>query len=227
MRILAIESSATQGSVAASDDGQLLAEIPTAKVGGTARTLAPAIDTLLDRIGWTPQDTQLVAVTQGPGSFTGLRVGVTTAKTFAYAIDAPVVGINTLEVIAASALSAAGPSSNKVWAVLDAQRGQVFAASFTGGDGPRPQTLQETAIFDLESFVADLNPSDTVAGPSLERLFESASCPAKCMAPDIGRPTAATVARLAWLMPESARLPCWSLAPQYFRPSAAEEKLQR
>ena len=69
----------------------------------SARTLAPGIRHLLADAGWTPRDVALVAVSIGPGSFTGLRLGVMTAKAFAYAVGAPVLGIGTLEVIAAHA----------------------------------------------------------------------------------------------------------------------------
>ncbi len=74
---------------------------------------------------------KLVAVAVGPGSFTGLRVGVTTVKLFAYAVGAEVLGINTLEVIAAQAPDEIGD----VWAVLDALRGEIIAAYFCAGQG--------------------------------------------------------------------------------------------
>jgi len=85
VRILALETSDTAGSAALLDGERLLAEKLLAQGQRSARALAPAVRELLTDAGWQPKDVELVAVTVGPGSFTGLRVGVTTAKAFAYA----------------------------------------------------------------------------------------------------------------------------------------------
>jgi tRNA threonylcarbamoyladenosine biosynthesis protein TsaB len=104
MRILALETSDQTGSVAALDGDNLLEELILEQSQRSAQSLAPAMQNLLRRVGWQPSDVQLVAVSVGPGSFTGLRVGVTAAKVFAYAVGAEVLGINTLEVIVAGTL---------------------------------------------------------------------------------------------------------------------------
>src|SRR5258707_1343424 len=129
MKILALETSGTAGSVAALEGEQLLKTAALDPVQRTARTLAPAIRDLLKQVGWRPADVQLVAVTAGPGSFTGLRLGVTTAKTFAYAVGCQVLGVNTLEVIA----SQSPPECSLLEVVLDAQRQQLFAAALDRG----------------------------------------------------------------------------------------------
>ncbi len=100
VRILALETTETIGSVAAASDDKLLAELQLNPQQRSAASLAPALQDLLKMVGWRPGDVQLVAVTIGPGSFTGLRVGVTTAKTFAYAVGAEVLGVDTLQAIA-------------------------------------------------------------------------------------------------------------------------------
>ena len=94
--------------------------------GGCASSLAPGIAAALEKAGLRPGDVHCVAVTRGPGSFTGLRVGVATAKVFAYAVGADVLGLDTLEVIAA----AAPPQVSSLWVAIDAQRGDVVAAPF-------------------------------------------------------------------------------------------------
>src|SRR4030042_1258471 len=103
MRILALETTDKAGSVAAMADGNLLAELTLGQTQRSAQSRAPAMLALLKQVGWRPADVQLVAVSVGPGSFTGLRVGVTTAKVFAYAIGAEVLAIDTLETIASGA----------------------------------------------------------------------------------------------------------------------------
>src|SRR5690242_6997614 len=120
MLILALETSDLGGSIALFDDGELLKYAALEPPQRSARWLAPAIDGALREAGREPREIGLVAVTTGPGSFTGLRVGVTTAKTLAYAVGCPVVGVNTLEAIAKRAATLQSP----VWAVIDAQRQQ-------------------------------------------------------------------------------------------------------
>src|SRR5688572_30661357 len=125
-RILALETSGTCGSVAALDAGGVLRELPLDPALRSARSLAPGIRQLLQGMGWQPRDVQLVAVTAGPGSFTGLRVGITTAKAFAYAAGAEVLGVDTLEVLARQAPS----DAQLVQTAIDAQRQELFVATF-------------------------------------------------------------------------------------------------
>src|SRR5262245_33492571 len=89
MRILAIETVGSTGSVAALDERGVLAELALDSRRRSAQTLVPGMAALVESVGWRSRDVELVAVASGPGSFTGLRIGVTTAKTFAYAIGCP------------------------------------------------------------------------------------------------------------------------------------------
>ena len=166
MKILALETSGQAGSVALMDGDALLAErrLPTDE--RNAKTLAPAIREILTGAGWTPGEVRLVAVAVGPGSFTGLRVGVTTAKTFAYAVGAEVIGVNTLEVIAAQA----PVDVCRLAVVLDAQRQQVFAAEFARGSAGDFNWARDTAIVDNDEWLAKLDPGVAVSGLALEKL---------------------------------------------------------
>ncbi len=101
MRILALETTDKIGSVAAIHDDNMLVELNLEPARRSAQSLLPAMHDLLQRVGWRPEDVQLVAVSIGPGSFTGLRVGVTAAKVFAYCVRAEVMAVSTLEAIAA------------------------------------------------------------------------------------------------------------------------------
>ena len=103
MRILAMDTSGRRAAVAALEDDRVLAECDSPPGVRSAAALAPLIAELLKGVDWQLRRLDLIAVTQGPGSFTGLRIGVTTAKTLAYATGAAVIGVNTLEVIAAGA----------------------------------------------------------------------------------------------------------------------------
>src|SRR4051794_8233363 len=101
--ILAIETTDKAGSVALLNGPEMLGEIDLNPAQRSAQSLAPGIDTLLTRTNRKPGEVKLVAVADGPGSFTGLRVGVPTAKLFAYSVGADALGINALEAIARQA----------------------------------------------------------------------------------------------------------------------------
>src|SRR5262245_55101971 len=166
MRTLALETSGTAGSLAVLDASRVLAERMLDPAHKAARTLAPAIRELLREVGWRPADVQLVAVAAGPGSFTGLRIGVTTAKTFAYAVGAQVLGVNTLEAVAC----AAPPVSFPLRVVMDAQRRELFAATFAREENGRIAFAVPTHIVAADEWLAGLRPGESVAGPGLERL---------------------------------------------------------
>ena len=220
MRILAIETTALAGSVAALEGDRLLARCDLEPSMRSAQTLAGGIATLLERVGWQPRDVELIGVATGPGSFTGLRVGVTTAKMFAYAVGAQVMGVNTLEVIAHQAPE----DTRKTWAVLDAQREQVFAALFSRA-GDDWDSIDQPSLLDNDTWLAQLAAGDAVTGPGLLKL--SARLPLGVAEIDsaLWSPKAATVGRLAWRQFQSGkRDELQSLVPHYFRLSAAEEK---
>lgn len=103
LKILALETSGLYGSAALAEDGQLIAEATLAPPTRSAHGLAPLLDRLLRDSAWRPFDIGLVAVVDGPGSFTGLRVGLATAKLFAYATGADVLGIDAFAAIASAA----------------------------------------------------------------------------------------------------------------------------
>ncbi|MCA9143661.1 MAG: tRNA (adenosine(37)-N6)-threonylcarbamoyltransferase complex dimerization subunit type 1 TsaB [Planctomycetaceae bacterium] len=224
MRILALETSSSTGSVAALDGDQVIANVDLGKAQRTAQSLAPTVQAILRRVNWEPRDVQLVAVTEGPGSFTGLRAGVTTAKVFAYATGASVVAVNTLEVIAAQSSMV----SCNLWAVMDAQRQQVFAAEFAVSDNGRPEPVIPTQIIDNDVWLEQLVTCNRVTGPGLSKLAKHLPHGVQVVSDAAWAPQAITLGHLAFLKHQSgARTDFWTLAPQYFRKSAAEEKFDQ
>jgi tRNA threonylcarbamoyladenosine biosynthesis protein TsaB len=221
VRILALETSCREASVALFDGGTLVSEIDLDPQRRTTQALLPAVDQQLREAGWQPQDLSLVAVSHGPGSFTGLRVGVTAAKTLAYAVEAEVLGVDTLWAIAAqSALDC--PT---LWAVTDAQRNEVFCARFASRKDAPPRCLGATHITANEAWIRQLEPGEGVTGSGLKRLAPQLPESVGMEQEIRWRPRAATIARLAWLRyQEGHRGDLWRLTPQYLRRSAAEEK---
>jgi tRNA threonylcarbamoyladenosine biosynthesis protein TsaB len=148
MLTLAFESSAKAASVALVRDGSLISQYSQCSGLTHSRTLLPMAEDLLKNAELTLQDVDLFAVAHGPGSFTGIRIGVSTVKGLAWATNKPCVGVSTLEAMAWHGLAAGG----FVCPVMDARRSQVYNALFEIRDGApvrltgdRPISLQELA----------------------------------------------------------------------------------
>ena len=175
MLILAFDTSGLAGSVALLDGSRLLAERVLEPGRRSAQTLAPAIVELLSAQQIEPRQIRLVATTVGPGSFTGLRVGVTTAKTFAYAVGAEVIGLSTLETIANQVpLELLSVGQSEVLAVLDAQRQELFLGRFrsegspaANDDLPRLTRLEADRIVAADAWLASLPANAIVTGTGL------------------------------------------------------------
>jgi tRNA threonylcarbamoyladenosine biosynthesis protein TsaB len=223
MNILALETTNWIGSVAAMTDGNLLLELELNPQQRTAQSLPPGMATLLDRVGWKPADVQLVALTIGPGSFTGLRIGVTMAKTFAYSIGAEVLGVNTLETIA----QAAPADIPALTAVIDAQRGDVVVRQFSRGPEGFFLPVGDQQLISIDRWLQDLPAGMAVTGPALAKLASRLPGHVTVLDEKYWTPRAAMVAQLAHRQYITGRREdLWTLAPQYSRQSAAEEKLQ-
>lgn len=139
MLMLALESSAKAASAALFEDGAMLA-ISFANAGLThSRTLLPMAEGLLRELDRDVRELDAVAVAHGPGSFTGLRIGMAEAKGLCWALDIPAVGVSTLE-----AMAYGGPDmeGSMLCCAMDARRGQVYNALFTVREG-RPVRLTE------------------------------------------------------------------------------------
>lgn len=126
-RILSIETSTAICSVAIHEKGELRALVEIKEPGAHAEKLLLLVDEVVEKSGVTFADLDAVAVSQGPGSYTGLRIGVSTAKGIAYGLDIPLFGINTLQAMAASQPVKQG---EYVVSVLDARRKEVYTQTF-------------------------------------------------------------------------------------------------
>jgi len=222
VRILALETSGVAGSVAALDDDNLLAELELNPRQRSAQSLAPALVELAARVGWRVIDAQLIAVTVGPGSFTGLRVGVTTAKTLAYAAGAEVLGVSTLETIALRAPADVAELS----AAIDAQRGDVVAQAFRRGADGWPEPASAERLTPLTEWLDRVPAGIAISGPILHKV-KSLPSQVRALDPSLWDPTAAAVGRVAARLYRGGRRDdVWALAPRYSRRPAAEEKLE-
>ena len=157
MLILALESSAKAASAALWEEGKLLG-LSLMQAGLThSETLLPMGEELLRRSGRTMGDVGLVAVARGPGSFTGIRIGVSTVKGLSWACDKPCVGVSTLEGMAWHGQAAGG----LICPVMDARRQQVYNALFEFREG-RPYRLTEDRPLSLAELCEELRRQDGV-----------------------------------------------------------------
>ena len=224
MLTLAFESSARAASVALVRDGSLVSQYSQCSGLTHSRTLLPMAEDLLKNAELTLQDVDLFAVAQGPGSFTGIRIGVSTVKGLAWAGDKPCVGVSTLEAMAWHGLAAGG----LVCPVMDARRQQVYNALFEIRDG-QPVRLTEDRPLSLEELAAELRQRDGVPflvgdGAALTaRFLEKAGLPFR-MAPEN------LLWQSAWGVAMAARDKSpgdsQSLLPVYLRLSQAERERQ-
>ena len=142
MKLLAFESSAKAAGVAVLDDGRLLAEYFQNSGQTHSRTLMQMAEDLLDNCDLTPQDIGACAVADGPGSFTGVRIGVAAAKGFAWGREIPCFGVSTLEAMALSL----GAYQGYVCPCMDARRSQVYNALFYVNQGRLERISEDRAI---------------------------------------------------------------------------------
>lgn len=220
---LALETSLTSGSVAIIDEARTRQEIILPPETRSAQSLAPAIERVLRETGTAARDIALIATTAGPGSFTGLRVGVMTAKTLAFAWKCAVIGVDTLEVLARQAV--AETLAARVHAVMDGQRRQLFAATFQVSTTGELTAEGPAAVVDRAVWLAELRPGDWVTGPGLAPLLPSLPPGVIAAAEEVRAARASMVGRVGLEHFLRGRRDDWrTLAPRYLRPSAAEEK---
>ncbi len=136
MNILAFDTALGACSAALWSDGRIAASAFETRRRGHAEALFPLIERVLGEAGVGYGDLDRLAVTVGPGSFTGLRIGVAAARGLALALKIPATGVTTLEAVAAGHRKQLSDGEDAMVVVLDARRGQVYTQSFDGGGGP-------------------------------------------------------------------------------------------
>ncbi len=145
MLALALDTATPWGRFALVDGNDLLVYRPLNVMGSYADALLPVIEEMLAETGRKKEDIKSVGVTIGPGSFTGLRIGVATAKGLAWALGSTLVGVTSLAAMAAALLDD-HPETELAIPVLDARRGEVFSGIFERADGWVRPIVAETSI---------------------------------------------------------------------------------
>jgi tRNA threonylcarbamoyladenosine biosynthesis protein TsaB len=217
--LLALDTATERGSLALLDDDQVVAELTLDTPGSFLVHLLPALDALLAQAGRVLPELEAICVSQGPGNFTGLRLGLATAQGLALALNCPVVPVPTLEVLAAP--FAGHPHT--VAALADAKRQEVYLGLFDC-QGEFPEPLKEPERLAIADLPSRLQPPLLLTGPGLrphqEFLIEHLDPDIELAAPDLWLPQAAMVGRLGRRrLAQGLTVPPPQLTPLYLRPA--------
>ncbi len=228
MKLLALESSAKAASCAVLEDGEAITSAWQATGLTHSRTLLPMVEDMLRNSGLAVREMDALAVAAGPGSFTGLRIGIATVKGLAWAADKPCVPVSTLEAMAWPLAHMEGI----VVCAMDARRQQIYNAVFRAGGGSLVRLREDRAV-SLEDAARDLaeleGPLMVVGdGAGLCLDFLTGRGIACTSAPGHLRlQSAVGVGMAAWRSMDRA-VSAQELAPVYLRLSQAErERLER
>ncbi len=159
MNILALDTSAVTASAAVMRDGVIVGQVSFTNGLTHSQTLMPMVDYLLRGAGLAAADIDLFAVSSGPGSFTGLRIGVGTVKGLAYACGKSCAGVSTLKALAHNI----APTDRLIVPIMDARRNQVYTAACRY-DGGRIVTVSYPAAMDVDALCAGLNEKTVFVG---------------------------------------------------------------
>ncbi len=219
MTVLALDTSTWWASVAVVEDGEVLA-CRIGRAGSShAIDLLPMIGETLQRAGRAFADIDVVAVTRGPGAFTGLRVGLSTAKGLCYATGARLVTVPTLEALAHSVTGYDGT----VVVMLDARKGELYTARFAIEPAGACRRLEEDRLAAFDEIEADLPHACLIVGDAEEAYGDRmrALAGAGTRGIDGLTPPAVAVAKLAGMCPDGTD-ETMHAEPEYIRRSEAE-----
>lgn len=218
MIVLAIESSAIAASVALQSDDRLLAELTLNRGNTHSENLLPMVETLLTRTGLSVDDVDLFAVSAGPGSFTGVRIGVATVKGLAFGKGKPCAGVSTLESLAENL---AFLSDGLICPVMNARRNQVYTALFRGKSRILPD--QAISVAELEELLAPYSEPVWFVGDGYELVTSQIKHVYHPLPERLRLQSAASVAAVALRYAKEGNVTDDAhLFPVYLRPSQAE-----
>lgn len=226
MKILSIDTTSRRGSIALSEDGVLLAQEIQGQPGTHVDRLFISIDHLLQIAMWKRAEIEGVAVAIGPGSFTGLRVGLAAAKGIALALNIPIVGVSSLKSLALNCPIFDGT----IVSIIDARRGEVYSSAHSMTNGKQLKTVMDEGVMPPQELIKVLKKIKgklvLIGDGAIEycALFKS-KLGARAIIPDGASsfPQAINLAQLAMTKFKRGKGDeLSSLAPNYIRRSDAE-----
>lgn len=227
MRILALDSSGLVASVAVAEDDNLLAEYTVNYKKTHSQTLLPMLDEVSRMIELDLESLDAIAVSAGPGSFTGLRIGSATAKGLGLALDKPLIAVPTLEALAYNMHSV----SSLVCPIMDARRNQVYTGIYSF-DQEGMHTKKEQTAIEIDALVEELNRSGReviLLGDGVpvykEKILSAIKVPCAFAPLHLNRQRAGAVAALGLQYYREGKIqPAAEHQPEYLRVSQAERE---
>ena len=223
MNILAIDTSSSVASASVIKDNQLVGEYVISNGKTHSQILVPVIDDALSKLNLKIEDIDVFATTLGPGSFTGLRIGIATAKAFAQAVNKKIIGVSALDCLASNVAYSDGIT---VCPILDARRGNVYNAVYKNG-------VKQTGdrLLHLDTVLEEVKGNKTLfLGDGVikhsEKIVSFMGEDAIFAPAHLNFQRASSVAHIALLRAEKNDFDnIYSLEPIYVRPSQAEREL--
>jgi len=211
MKVLAFDTSSKALSLAILEDKQVLAETTINIKKNHSITLMPAIDFLMGSLDWTPKDLDRIVVAQGPGSYTGLRIAVATAKTLAHTLKIELVGVSSLLALVPEQVE------GLVIPVMDARRNNVYAGFYQSGQAVWPEA--HLPLAEVLEIAGAANQSVTFVGETAAFTEQiEVALPQATLQPTL--PNAAAVGRLGLDLPSQS---IHDFVPNYLKRVEAEE----
>ncbi|MDO4549876.1 MAG: tRNA (adenosine(37)-N6)-threonylcarbamoyltransferase complex dimerization subunit type 1 TsaB [Planctomycetia bacterium] len=228
MKILALETVEISASVALLEDTRVIREKYLGAEQRSGKFLTPAVMELLEEVHWNADEVDLITLPTGPGSFTGLRVGITFAKTFAYVTGAEILGFNTLDILAAQTPS----EFPKIAAVMDAQRNDVITRTYTTPpsifsekDYHHMTPCDGMRVQNFNDWLETLSPDTAVTGSLLKRKQKYLPQNLKIVPEEYWSISLDILGKMAYDRFQAGQGDSlWEISPIYSRLSAAEER---
>ncbi|WP_300408145.1 tRNA (adenosine(37)-N6)-threonylcarbamoyltransferase complex dimerization subunit type 1 TsaB [Lagierella sp.] len=223
MNILGIDTSGMISSCCVMENGKIIGEFNVNQKRTHSETLVPMIEELLNKLGLSPEEVDYYAVGKGPGSFTGLRIGMTVAKTLAMVFDKNIIGVSTLEAIAKGTFT-----EKKIIPLIDARGGRVYYGVYQWIDKDLRQLEKEDLIY-FEDLLIDLDKKNEEyifvgdVDSFKEEIFEKGYRYIENMSTNI----ASNICKIAYDKRDIATKDYLDLKPEYIRKSQAQRDLEK
>ncbi len=218
-RVLVLETSGRTGEVAIAHGDKVLGTRRLEETRRHARDLAPAVAELLREQGWRPRGIGLLIVSRGPGSYTGLRVGIMAAKIFAYATGCRLIAVDTFEAIA----SQAPAEASEIDVLADAQQGKVYVQRFVRTSPPSVRASDALSIQPFAHWLESRSANAWVTGPALR--IHTLPPEVSAVSSELWDPRVSALLRIGLERFDAGRDDdVWTVEPLYLRASAAEEQ---
>ena len=225
MKVLGIETSGLAGNIAVCDGNTVVGKKTYDKNLSHGKEIVSSLESIFNEIEWKPNDIDLIAVSIGPGSYTGLRIGVTCAKTLAYGLAKPVIDVPTLDVLVENVKDS---NARTICPVIDAKRKSVYACIYERNNNTNKK-VTDYLIISPDSLIDMLPESTLIFGDGIAPYRQIFAQKDLTVLSDekLGIVDAANVARLGMERYEQGmRCEINALAPLYLRKSEAEERLK-